>query len=228
MTTGTAAPHVAARSGNGTRPGLRRCLPDQEPPYDDELAPEDVRTPRPQPPSAAPSTALPTALPTGLSTALPTTADTAPREVGVGLVAPTPASLTHRLQRAHHDQATAAGKRTRDAGHAVDGSDGRFHPVPRPAAAVVTRALLEVVCGLRPAGQLTSWTTPQLQAELVRVSGTVPSRRRYVVKSIRVTEPRPGVAEIVAVVAREGRAAAVALRMESSGGRWRVTRFEMG
>jgi hypothetical protein len=150
--------------------------------------------------------------------------DTTPRDLGAGLVAPA-AAVVHRRPR---DPTSAAATHTREAGRAVDGRDGRFHPVPRAAAAVVTRALLEVVCGLRPASQLAGWTTPQLQAELTRLSGTVATRRRYVVRSIRVSEPRPGVAEVVAVVARGERAAAIALRMESSAGRWRVTRFDMG
>jgi hypothetical protein len=154
----------------------------------------------------------------------PPPVDTTPRDLGTGLVAPA-AAIGHRRPR---DPKAASTTFAREAGRAVDGSDGRFHPVPRAAAAVVTRALLEVVCGLRPASQLAGWTTPQLQAELTRVSGTVTTRPRYVVRSIRVSEPRPGVAEVVAVVARNERAAAIALRMESSGGRWRVTRFAMG
>jgi hypothetical protein len=165
--------------------------------------------------------------------------DTTPRELGAGLTAPGPAGILRRARPRHGsshepvpDQSVehqaGVSTLTREAGRAVDGTDGRFHPVPRSAAAVVTRALLEVVCGQRPAAQLAGWTTPALQAELARVSGTVSARRRYVVRSLRVTEPRPGVAEVVAVVARGDRIAAIALRMESSAGRWRVTRFEMG
>jgi hypothetical protein len=109
----------------------------------------------------------------------------------------------------------------------VGGRDSRFHPAPRPAAAIVVRAIVEALSGARPASQLVGWTTPQLQADLERIVARPAVRRRSSVRSVRVTEPRPGVAEVCAVIDRGGRMAALALRMESTDGRWRVTTLQM-
>jgi hypothetical protein len=109
----------------------------------------------------------------------------------------------------------------------VGGRDSRFHPAPRHAAAIVVRAIVEALSGARPASQLVGWTTPQLQADLERTMARPTARRRSSVRSVRVTEPRPGVAEVCAVIDRGGRMAALALRMESTDGRWRVTTLQI-
>ncbi|MGF7238124.1 MAG: Rv3235 family protein [Frankia sp.] len=110
------------------------------------------------------------------------------------------------------------------------GADGRFAPTPSSAAAVVVRAIVEALSGIRPATQLARWTTPRLQADLERriPRETRHGRDRWVIRSIRVSQPRPGVAEVSAVIIRSTRAAAVALRMESADGRWRVTTLQVG
>ncbi len=110
------------------------------------------------------------------------------------------------------------------------GPDGRFAPTPGSAAAVVVRAIVEALSGIRPATQLACWTTPRLQADLERriPRETRRSRDRWAIRSIRVSQPRPGVAEVSAVIIRSTRAAAVALRMESADGRWRVTTLQVG
>ena len=95
MTTGTASPHT--RSSNVSRPGLRRRIPNQEPPYDDEPPTGDGNVPlTPQP------------------------VDTTPRDLGAGLVAPA-AALGHRRP---WDPTAVAATYAREAGRAVDGSDG--------------------------------------------------------------------------------------------------------
>lgn len=108
------------------------------------------------------------------------------------------------------------------------GHGGQFHHAPGPAAVLVVRAVVEALSGIRTPGQLAGWTTPRLQADLERrmPRGTRPAR--CAVRSIRVSEPRPGVAEVSAVIVRGARAAALALRMESTDGRWRVTTLQVG
>ncbi|MDT3438996.1 MULTISPECIES: Rv3235 family protein [unclassified Pseudofrankia] len=104
--------------------------------------------------------------------------------------------------------------------------DSRFLESPAPAATIVVRAIVEVLSGVRPVSHLAGWATPRLQAALEKLGGRYPGRGS--VRSIRIGEPRPGVAEIVAVVNRGDRVAALALRMESAGGRWQVTSLQIG
>jgi Family of unknown function (DUF6459) len=108
------------------------------------------------------------------------------------------------------------------------GHGGQFHHTPGPAAVLIVRAVVETLSGIRTPGQLAGWTTPRLQADLERrmPRGTRPAR--CAIRSIRVSEPRPGVAEVSAVIVRGARAAALALRMESTDGRWRVTTLQVG
>jgi hypothetical protein len=104
--------------------------------------------------------------------------------------------------------------------------DSRFQASPRPAAAIVVRAIVEALSGVRPVAHLTGWTTPQLQSTLERFR--VQNAGRGTVRSIRISQPRPGAAEVCAVISRGDRIAALALRMESTGGRWRVTALQIG
>ncbi|WP_308726848.1 MULTISPECIES: Rv3235 family protein [Frankia] len=126
------------------------------------------------------------------------------------------------------------------ASHAVPGLDpvagprpghpagSRTNPPPRETAVVIVRAIVETLGGVRPASHLAGWTTPRLQNDLERIVAQTTDRRRGQVRSVRVSEPRPGVAEVSAVISRGARVAALALRMESSSGRWRVTTLQVG
>ncbi|MCM3924271.1 Rv3235 family protein, partial [Frankia sp. AiPs1] len=98
----------------------------------------------------------------------------------------------------------------------------------REAAVIVVRAIVEALGGVRPVSHLAAWTTPRLQNDLERIAAQLSDRRRGQVRSVRVSEPRPGVAEVSAVINRGARAAALALRMEVAGGRWRVTTLQVG
>ena len=51
---------------------------------------------------------------------------------------------------------------------------------------------------------------------------------RGVVRSIHVSEPVDGVAEVAALVRRGARSTAVALRLEGLDGRWQCTALELG
>jgi hypothetical protein len=104
--------------------------------------------------------------------------------------------------------------------------DSRFRESPGPAATIVVRAIVEVLSGVRPVSHLAGWATPSLQAALERFGGQYPGRA--IVRSIRISEPRPGVAEVVAVISRPERVAALALRMEITNGRWQLTALQIG
>ncbi|WP_261565280.1 Rv3235 family protein [Frankia gtarii] len=105
---------------------------------------------------------------------------------------------------------------------------GRPVAPAREAAVIVVRAIVEALGGVRPVSHLAGWTTPRLQSDLERIAAQLSDRRRGQVRSVRVSEPRPGVAEVSAVITRGARAAALALRMEAAGGRWRVTTLQVG
>jgi Family of unknown function (DUF6459) len=102
-------------------------------------------------------------------------------------------------------------------------------PAPaRAMAAAVVRALVEMMSGIRPVGQTMDWFAASLRPDVARAASQIGPRRRYAVRSIHVSEPRPGVAEVAAVIARDSRAAALAMRMETVDGKWRVTALRIG
>lgn len=90
---------------------------------------------------------------------------------------------------------------------------------------------LEVLSGRRPASQLQQLTSPGVYAALSAgrrprwcAEGTAP----LLVGTVHVGEPVDGVAEVVAVARRAGRAHAVAARLEGIDGRWRCTALQIG
>jgi hypothetical protein len=95
--------------------------------------------------------------------------------------------------------------------------------------AAVTRgialALLEVEAGCRSAVQLERVFSPELwqalEQRISRRGGPLPCGRSLV--SVHCQEDRPGLADTVAVVHRGDLVRPVALRLDASGGRWRVT-----
>jgi hypothetical protein len=118
---------------------------------------------------------------------------------------------------------------------------GRAHlPEPRAWGGRLVQALVEVLAGDRPAGQLVRWTSSEVYDDvtaLVPAPGHPgPGRRprpagkptRAAVRSVHVTEPADGVAEVAATVSRGRRTTAVALRLEGLDGRWQCTALELG
>lgn len=109
-------------------------------------------------------------------------------------------------------------------------------PPPHAWAARLSQALAEVLSGTRPAQQLVRWTSLDVYACLRRhvahrLQNTVPGRTRpapVVLRSVRLSEPLEGIAEVSAVLQIGPRARALALRLEGVDGRWRCTAFEMG
>lgn len=114
-----------------------------------------------------------------------------------------------------------------------------IHPWSARAGQLM-QALLDVDAGLRPAQQLIGVTSPAVHRQLLRRQertrsiaavrqGTVQPRAK--VKSLRVCEVSPDVAEVSAVVHRinsrgQQRAGAAAIRIERRDDHWRVTAFE--
>jgi len=114
-------------------------------------------------------------------------------------------------------------------------------PEPRAWGGRLVQALVEVLAGDRPAGQLVRWTSSEVYDD---VSALVPVRARpgwsrprppgtepparAAVRSVHVTEPADGVAEVAATVTRGRRTTAVALRLEGLDGRWQCTALELG
>ena len=98
-----------------------------------------------------------------------------------------------------------------------------------PSPASVTRdialALLEVEAGCRSAVQLERIFSPELwealEQRIGRRGGPLPSGRSLI--SVHCQEDRPGLADTVAVVHKGDLVRPVALRLDASGGRWRVT-----
>lgn len=123
-----------------------------------------------------------------------------------------------------------------DADSADDDDDnGPIHtptrelPASRPAARNYVRALLEVLTGDRPLAQLARSATPQVYAQL-EAAGRLAGPRSWAgsVHSVHVSEPADGIAEVAAVVERQKRYHAVALRLEGRDGRWVMTRIRLG
>ena len=108
-------------------------------------------------------------------------------------------------------------------------------PEAKAWAGTFIQAAMEVAGGLRSAGQLVRWTTPEVHAILVRRGALTARARRGVmtsskprVRALIACAPRPGVCEVSAVIAEPERVRAVAFRMEGLHGRWRVTELEIG
>jgi Family of unknown function (DUF6459) len=102
-------------------------------------------------------------------------------------------------------------------------------PAPGPWAGRLVQAVVEVIGGDRPLGQLVRWTHEdvyeQLRTLAARRPAAWPRRLRAQVRSVHVDEPTDGVAEVCAVVHDGVRARAYALRLEGADGRWSCTQF---
>lgn len=102
-------------------------------------------------------------------------------------------------------------------------------PDPGGWAPRLAQALVEVVGGERPLAQLVRWTSAEVYDRLRRGLGWTRERDpvRAVVRSVTVSEPADGVAEVAAIVRRGARCTALALRLEGLDGRWQCTALEL-
>lgn len=91
----------------------------------------------------------------------------------------------------------------------------------------LVHGLVEVINGVRPASQLTRWLTLEVMAQ-VKNKIFANDMRRLVVRSVHVSEPSDGVAEVCAVFGTANRCYALAMRLEGIDGRWRATQINWG
>ncbi|HHU09573.1 MAG TPA: hypothetical protein GXZ60_06115 [Intrasporangiaceae bacterium] len=109
-------------------------------------------------------------------------------------------------------------------------------PDPRPLAASIAQALVEVLAGRRPVIQLIRWTTPAVYAALSARSTVAHRRRlgdsrapsRVTVRRVVVRCPQEGIAEVAIVVIDGTRVRAMAARMRADHGRWIVDALQVG
>lgn len=208
-----AVTHSTAGSAPGSRRPALRCLPvpPTEPPFDDEHDPSSTPFPGVR--------AAPTAASRGLVQG--TLAFELPRT-----------DVMTRASRPERDLRLVPPAEEMDGVRIV--SD-RGLPDARPWATQLTQGVLEVLSGDRPVTQLLRWTSQDvydtLQRRMVvgaRAHGQARVRRRAAVRSVHVTRPDVGVAEVAATALREGRLQAIALRLEGINGRWQCTALELG
>lgn len=189
-------------------------VPDREPAFDDE-PPAPVRTPSHTVHASGRQEALPLDWP--LPGGLPAT--------------PRPGHL--RLVRG-----AAA-----DAGHPAGADD--FGPIPTireelpdpgPWAARLLQGIAEILTLDRPLSQLARWAGPEVYEDLrqrVELRRRAEAQRargdsaRPMLRSLHVSEPADGVAEVCAVVHDGNRSLAYAVRLEGLDGRWRATALEL-
>ena len=226
-----------------TRPPHLLPAPSWEPPYDDELDPV-ARTRRATTgihgqgsghvhghggqPAVQGALALSFVLPSGLPAV--------PEPPAAQLrVLPAAAPVTWR-----RTPRTAVDPYLDDFGPQPTGRDQL--PEPRAWGGRLVQALVEVLAGDRPAGQLVRWTSSEVYDDVTALvpvgAHRGPDRRarppgtgrspRAAVRSVHVTEPADGIAEVAATVSRGRRTTAVALRLEGLDGRWQCTALELG
>jgi hypothetical protein len=185
---------------------LRRLpVPVCQPPYDDEL-PERVE--------------LPTQGALALQFELPSRLPLEP--------APPRLSLVPTLAEDRVNEADAWAEAQHTSSDAL--------PEPRQWAARLAQAVVEVAAGGRPAAQLVRWTSLDVYTQLQRAvgragsSGALARLRTPVaaVRSVHVSAPADGVAEVCAVVEQGPRRRALALRLEGKDGRWQCTALQFG
>lgn len=114
----------------------------------------------------------------------------------------------------------------------------RSADLPDPVAWTgrLVQALVDVLSGERPPGQLTRWFTPGVLAAvnahaIASNRADVSVRRlrtRRRIGSIHVSAPADGIVEACAVVVGARRSRAIALRLEGLDGRWRCTALDVG
>jgi hypothetical protein len=128
--------------------------------------------------------------------------------------------------------AEAAAPRFRPTGRVGEPEPRDHLPEPGRFARRFAIAVIEAATGRRTAGQLSSYTSPGVQAGLVRDAGRInrlgTATRPASLHSMHVAEPADGVVEAAAIVRVETRYRAIAFRLEGMNGRWRCVRLQIG
>jgi hypothetical protein len=117
----------------------------------------------------------------------------------------------------------------------VGSADQEAHddlPEPSGFARRFAIAVIEAATGRRTASQLSSHTSPGVQAGLARDAGRIgrlgTASRPARLHSMHLAEPSDGVIEAAAVVRVGARYRAIAFRLEGLHGRWRCVRLQIG
>ncbi len=115
--------------------------------------------------------------------------------------------------------------------------DDRFDRRPTPTAELPDSrawagrfilATLEAMAGRRSVQQLMPWTDEVVYAQVSRVVRfRLAAGAAGVLRSLHVSEPADGVAEVCAIVSTSTRTRAVAARLEGSDGKWRCTALKL-
>jgi len=92
-------------------------------------------------------------------------------------------------------------------------------------ARLIAQLVLDVLTGVRPYHHLAGRTTPTLFELLESLAARLTARAVPRLGTVRVCEPRPGVAEVAAVATIGPRVQALALRLEHDR-RWRCAAIE--
>ncbi len=104
-------------------------------------------------------------------------------------------------------------------------------PDPPGHVRALTMALLEVLAGRRPAGQLARLCSPDVYAAMSRRAALArqqPDQGTRRILRVRCQEPTVGVLEASAVVVHHGRVRALAMRLVGLEGRWVLTDLVLG
>ncbi|MDE1557581.1 MULTISPECIES: Rv3235 family protein [Actinotignum] len=109
-----------------------------------------------------------------------------------------------------------------------------IRPPHRFAAGIIIYSI-EVLLGHRAPGYVRPHLSPEVFAALVRraglamrIKGKAPWLGNLRISTLKITHPRPRVAEVIACVYSGERTHAVAMRMEFLAGRWIVVALEIG
>lgn len=101
-------------------------------------------------------------------------------------------------------------------------------PDPRTWAALLAQAVVEVLGGRRPVGQVVRWVDPEI---LERLRASAPARggtgRPVLVRRVRVSTQLDGTVEAAVVVDDGTRCRALALRLEALSRRWLCTALDL-
>ncbi len=209
---------------------LRLPAIDPEPPFDDEIQPDDESH---HELGGQGALSLVFALPNGLPT-VPTVEST---EFRLRLVHPTERSTIENPDNCQPRRSRRMSSSTLDEEFGPQPTARAQLPEPEPWAARLVQAVIEVRAGARPASQLIRWTNSSVYEAISRrpldTTFSAPSngngrRRSEIVRSVRTSEPVDGVVEVSAVVQRGPRCRAIALRLEGIDGRWQCTALVVG
>jgi len=214
-------------------------VPDCEPPFDDEIEhPPGIRPVlrravpgQPVPRPAARPAARPTArqavravaiapvAPPATPTTRPAAASTSARGTALGVTSRTAAAPPF-----DHSAGVPAWSEEADIG--VRLTTTADLPSAERSASVLARAVIEVLSGRRPLGQLRVHCAPDVYAGLADRPTFASAALPHLI-SVRVCEPADGVAEVSVAYRRAERVRALAFRIQGVDGRWRMTALQL-